>query len=218
MKLKSLSQWNKCVGVESGCLSMLGECLVYCSMRLGVPFIAPRQLGAVGDQHGRLSLPSVEWHTGQSGAPPDSHCSMSGARFPSKSGTADRCSSRPDGAPDSPMHLADRWSEPHVTCWSRDRPLALAPLAHRTVRCTIGQSGELYPRRLVPFPESDEFTADDLLDSSVHHRTIRWIIAVQLHRFPRAATSPLTSLAYWTLSGAPPDSPVCQAELEFGCT
>jgi hypothetical protein len=33
------------------------------SMRLGVPFIAPRQLGAVGDQHGRLSLPSV------SGAP-----------------------------------------------------------------------------------------------------------------------------------------------------
>jgi hypothetical protein len=47
------------------------------SMRLGVPFIAPRQLGAVEDQHGRLSLPSVEWCTGQSGAPPDSHCSLS---------------------------------------------------------------------------------------------------------------------------------------------
>jgi hypothetical protein len=39
------------------------------SMRLGVPFIAPRQLGAVEDQQGRLSLPSVEWRTGQSGAP-----------------------------------------------------------------------------------------------------------------------------------------------------
>jgi hypothetical protein len=48
-------------------------------MRLGVPFIAPRQLGAVGDQQGRPSLPSVEWRTGQSGAPPDSHCRRSGA-------------------------------------------------------------------------------------------------------------------------------------------
>jgi hypothetical protein len=49
------------------------------SMRLGVPFIAPRQLGAVGGQQGRPSLPSVEWRTGQSGAPPDSHCKRSGA-------------------------------------------------------------------------------------------------------------------------------------------
>jgi hypothetical protein len=45
------------------------------SMRLGVPFIAPRQLGAVGGQLGRSNLPSVGWCTGQSGAPPDSHCS-----------------------------------------------------------------------------------------------------------------------------------------------
>jgi hypothetical protein len=49
------------------------------SMRLGVPFIAPRQLGAVGGQQGRLSLPSIWWCTGQSGAPPDSHCRRSGA-------------------------------------------------------------------------------------------------------------------------------------------
>jgi hypothetical protein len=48
-------------------------------MRLGVPFIAPRQLGAVGGQQGRLSLPSVRWRTGQSGAPSDSHCRRSGA-------------------------------------------------------------------------------------------------------------------------------------------
>jgi hypothetical protein len=51
------------------------------SMRLGVPFIAQRQLGAVEDQQGRLSLPSVEWRTGQSGAPPDSHCRRSGANL-----------------------------------------------------------------------------------------------------------------------------------------
>jgi hypothetical protein len=48
-------------------------------MRLGVPFIALRQLGAIEDQHGRLILPSVVWCTGQSGAPPDSYCSLSGA-------------------------------------------------------------------------------------------------------------------------------------------
>jgi hypothetical protein len=44
-------------------------------MRLGVPFIAPRQLGAVGGILGRQILPSVGWRTGQSGAPPDNHCS-----------------------------------------------------------------------------------------------------------------------------------------------
>jgi hypothetical protein len=80
---------------------MLSECLDSSSMRLGVPFIAPRQLGAVGDNLGRPSLPSVKWRTGQSGAPPDSYYSMSGARFPSKSGTDDRCSSGPVGAPDT---------------------------------------------------------------------------------------------------------------------
>jgi hypothetical protein len=44
-------------------------------MRLGVPFIAPRQLGAVGGILGRLILPSVGWRTGQSDVPPGSHCS-----------------------------------------------------------------------------------------------------------------------------------------------
>jgi hypothetical protein len=36
------------------------------SMRLGVPFIAPRQLEAVGGILGRLILPYVGWRTGQS--------------------------------------------------------------------------------------------------------------------------------------------------------
>jgi hypothetical protein len=38
------------------------------SMRLGVPFIAPRQLGAVESIPGRQFLPSVARRTGQSGA------------------------------------------------------------------------------------------------------------------------------------------------------
>jgi hypothetical protein len=47
---------------------MLRESLVFSSMRLGVPFIAPRQLGAVECIPGRQFLPSVAWCTGQSGA------------------------------------------------------------------------------------------------------------------------------------------------------
>jgi hypothetical protein len=53
--------------------------LGYSSMRLGIPFIALRQLGAVGVQQGRPSLPSVGGRTAQAGAPPDSHCRRSGA-------------------------------------------------------------------------------------------------------------------------------------------
>jgi hypothetical protein len=58
---------------------MLKVCLDVSSMRLGVPFIALRQLGAVGGILGRQFLPSVGWRTGQSGAPPNIHCSLSGA-------------------------------------------------------------------------------------------------------------------------------------------
>jgi hypothetical protein len=113
--------------------------LCTCWRRLGVSFIDPRGLGAVGIHFGRQYLLSVGWRTGQSGA-----------RSPSKSGSADRWSNyhlgSPDTvrcAPDSPVcqltvgsgHAspadcaADRWGS--------------RLLAHRTVRCTTGQSGEL---------------------------------------------------------------------------
>ena len=84
-----LSQRIKCAESKSWCLGMLSECLVYSSMRLGVPFIAPRQLGAVESIPGRQFLPSVAWRTGQSGAPPDTvRCG-----FLSSNGVADRCRS-----------------------------------------------------------------------------------------------------------------------------
>jgi hypothetical protein len=75
MELKSLSQRIECARMESWCLGMIKECLDATSMCLGVPFIAPRQLGVVGGILGRLILPSVGWRTGQSGVPPDNHCS-----------------------------------------------------------------------------------------------------------------------------------------------
>jgi hypothetical protein len=74
-ELKSLTRPIKCAETECGRLRMLKVCLGDSSMRLGVPFIAPRQLGAVGSIFGRQILPSVGWRTGQSGAPPDNHCS-----------------------------------------------------------------------------------------------------------------------------------------------
>jgi hypothetical protein len=84
-------------------------------MCLGVPFIAPRQLGAVGGNLGRQFLPSVGWRTGQSGAPSDRHCSWSGADHLPENGTADHCRIVAVGAPDtvrctpdSPVPPADR--------------------------------------------------------------------------------------------------------------
>jgi hypothetical protein len=78
--------------------------LCYCWRRLGVPFIDPRGLGPVGIHFGRQYLLSVGWCTGQSGAPPDRSCSMSGAWSLSKTGSADRWSNSRLGSPDSPVH------------------------------------------------------------------------------------------------------------------
>jgi hypothetical protein len=66
-------------------------------MRLGVPFIAPRQLGAVESISRRQFLPSVAWRTGQTGAPPD----IVRCRSLSLFGEADRCRFRAVGAPDT---------------------------------------------------------------------------------------------------------------------
>jgi hypothetical protein len=109
------------------------------SMRLGVPFIAPRQLGAVESILGKLILPSVNWRTGQSGA----HRTMSGARFPSKNGAVDRW--QPESrwrtghvrcTPDSPVPPSSRWlgHMSRADCVADRWPGR--PLAHRTVRCT----------------------------------------------------------------------------------
>jgi hypothetical protein len=74
-ELKSLTKSIKCAKTECGRHRMLKVCLGDSSMHLGVPFIAPRQLGAIGGILRRLILPSIGWRTGQSGVPPDSHYS-----------------------------------------------------------------------------------------------------------------------------------------------
>jgi hypothetical protein len=102
------------------------ECLGDSSMHLGVHFIAPRQLRAVGGILGRPKLPSVGWRTGQSGAPPDNHCSCPVRNF------------LPFLA--QPTVATSRWLA-HQTLSG----------AHRTVRCpqpTVG-AGHASPADLV---------------------------------------------------------------------
>jgi hypothetical protein len=144
---------------------MFKVCLVYSFMRLGVPFIAPRQLGAVESNPGRQFLPSVGWCTGQSGVPPDRHCPVSGAdcfpklaqptveeleplahrtvRCPIQTvGSATRHARivRPTvGSPDSPVNFI---RTPPTN--SREQPFdqtpacttGHCPVYHQTVRCT----------------------------------------------------------------------------------
>jgi hypothetical protein len=108
---------------------------VFSSMRLGVPFIAPRQLGAVESIPGRQFLPSVAWRTGQSGAPPGRISFLLWRSRPLALWSRWRTGHCPvhigqSGAP------SDRWlghvsrADRAADCWPG------RPLAHRTVRCT----------------------------------------------------------------------------------
>jgi hypothetical protein len=147
MELKSLSQRIECVKLESWSLRMFLVSLGSSSMRLGVPFIAPRQLGVVGGQQGRPSLPSVEWRTGQSCAPPYSHCRRSGADllpFLAQTTVA------------APGQLAHRTlSGAHRTVRCPCRPLVRATRRPRIARPTVALATVGSP------------------DSPVHHRTVR---------------------------------------------
>jgi hypothetical protein len=142
---------------------MIKECLVCSSMRLGVPFIAPRQLGVVESNPGRQFLPSVGWCTGQSGAPPDTvRCWLL-----SYSGVADCWRFGAIGAPDTvrctpdtPVPPSDRWlgHASRADC-AADRWRGRS-LAHRRVRWFLAVR-----RRWNP--ESGLFTR-----ASLAHRTV----------------------------------------------
>jgi hypothetical protein len=107
------------------------------SMRLGVPFIAPRQLGAVESIPGRQILPSVAWRTGQSDAPPDTVRCGSLSLF----GEADCCRFRAVGAPDTvrctPDSLVPLVTVGLATCHARNP----RPIVGPADRWLTGQSG-----------------------------------------------------------------------------
>jgi hypothetical protein len=120
-------------------------------MRLGVPFIAPRQLGAVESNPGRQILPSVDWCTG--------HCPVQISLLFWRSRPLTIWSrwhtghcpvhTGQSGAPIRPL------ARPRVTRGLRDRPLA-----HRTVRWFLA----VRHRRV---PESGQLTS-----ASLAHRTL----------------------------------------------
>jgi hypothetical protein len=134
-------------------------------MRLGVPFIAPRQLGAVESIPGRHFLPSIVWCTGQSGAPPDTvRCGF--LSFFSK---ADRWRLRAVGAPDtvrctldSPVLPSDRWLG-HVSRADRAAD-----------RWLTGQSAEFYLYAVNYFPRAASSSEPvwRTRHCPVHHRTL----------------------------------------------
>jgi hypothetical protein len=118
-----------------------------------VPFIAPRQLGAVESIPGRQFLPSVAWRTGQSGAPPDTvRCG-----FLSFFGEADRWSFRAVGAPDTVRCLL-------LTVGSATRRARITRPTVGPADCWLtGQSGAppdspvIYSRTPPTKPESSHF-------------------------------------------------------------
>jgi hypothetical protein len=158
---------------------------MYSSMRLGVPFIAPRQLGVVESNPGRLILPSVDWRTRQSGV----HRTLSGARFLSLNGEADRWQTwsrwrtgHVRCTPDSPVPPSSRWLG-HVSradCAPDRWPGR--PLAHRTVRCTpdspvnFSRTSPVNSRER-PLRPSQPGAPDTVRCTTrhcpVHHRTVR---------------------------------------------
>jgi hypothetical protein len=147
MELKSLSQRIECARMKSWCLGMIKECLGDSSMCLGVPFIAPRQLGVVGGILGRQFLPSVGWRTGQSGAPPDIHCSC-----PVLISFHSWCS--------RPLDLRAGWRTEHCLVHTGQSGAPSRPLAWATRRAWIARP-------------TVTLAAVGSPDSPVHHRTVR---------------------------------------------
>jgi hypothetical protein len=141
-------------------------------MRLGVPFIAPRQLGAIEDQLGRPILSFVVWCTGQSGAPPDIYCSCPVLDFfPNEEqptvGPRDRLAHRTlSGA-----HQTVQCAQPTIGA-TMCRAKIARPTVGASDRWLAGQSGAPpdspvnYSRTPPSKPESGDFTAD-------HHRIVR---------------------------------------------
>jgi hypothetical protein len=159
--------------MKTWCLEMIKECLVFSSMRLGVPFIAPRQLGAVESNPGRQLLPSVSWRTG--------HCPVLIAFLFWRS---------------RPLKIWSRWRTGHCPVCTGQSRAPIRPLARP--RVTRGLRGRPLAQSTVGSP-----------DSLVHHRTVRWIIAVRRRRIPESSLFTRASLAHRTLSGAPPDTVRC---------
>jgi hypothetical protein len=152
---------------ESRSLRMFNRGLVYCSMCLGDPFIAPRQLGAVGAPFGRAWLPSVRGCTGLS----DAHRTVNITR-----------AGRDRESPDWLVFASGGHRTVRCSCW----PLAWCqrghyPLAVGSPDCPAPRADSLvnYSWRRLEFQRAPGWS-DHAPDCPVHtglsggwHRTVR---------------------------------------------
>jgi hypothetical protein len=187
-------------------------------MRLGVPFIAPRQLGAVGDQLGKQILPSIEWCTGQSGAPPDRSCSslvldpLPFLEHPTIGPAVSLAHRTLSSVPNRPLARATRCPLiALMTVGSGGSDSSDSPVNHRTVQWILAAT-------LSPFPESDEFVADVLgrgrcsltgqSGTPPYSPTIFSHVAPPIPESGQFAAEPAWGTRH---------CPVCQAGAGFGC-
>jgi hypothetical protein len=186
-------------------------------MRLGVPFIAPRQLGAVGDQQGRPKLPSVGWCTRQSGAPPDNHCSLS---------SADLLPNLTQPTVADSWRLAQRTlSGAHRTVRCPCRPLARATRRPRIARPTVGAVDRwLTGQSGAPLDSPVNFSRTPL-NFSRERRLCRGRLTGQSGapldspvNYSRTPPSSPESGQFTLDSSALPDSPVYPDRTAVGCT
>jgi hypothetical protein len=141
---------------------MFNRGLVYCYIRLGPPFIAPRQLGAVGAPFGRPLLPSVRGCTGLFSA----HRTVN--------------STRTGRSKESPDWLVST-SGGHQTVRCACRPLASVDMV--TSHCAAGAPDCLAPRADCPMNFSRHrlknpraaSLARPCTELSDAHRTVRWV-------------------------------------------
>jgi hypothetical protein len=128
------------------------------------------------------SLPSVGWCTGQSGAPPDNSCSLSGARSPSISGSADRWSNGRLGSPDTVRCTPDSPVRQLSVLPGHVSPADRAADVGAVDRWLTGQSGAP-PDSLVNYTRTPpnisrerpvhQSSAWHTRHCPVHHRTVR---------------------------------------------
>jgi hypothetical protein len=139
---------------------------------------------------------SVAWRTGQSGAP-----ATSPGRWVPTVGASDRwATGQFGGAPNSHYSLSGAPSGAALTSARAGAHCSLLLFLCR-------RSLALYSRYSAGTP-----------DSSVLHRTVRWIIAEWLPEFSKVASLELGSLVHRTLSGGAPDSSVRQIRAAFSLT
>jgi hypothetical protein len=156
--------------------------LVFCLRRLEVPFIGPSGLGAVGSNPGRQFLPSVGWCTGQSGEPPDIHCSLSGADLLPKLALSIIVDLEP---------LAHRTlSGAHRTLWCTHQTVGSSTRHARIARPTLGAADRWLTGQSGAPPDSPVIFSRTLSTNSRER---------PVDQTPACTTGQ---------SGAPPDSPV----------